>query len=516
MAKHDYERLSAQDFSLLVFEKPNVHMHVTSTQVFEAGPLRKPDGGINIEMFRRAIDGVLHLIPRYRQRLMWTPIENRPVWVDDSHFHLNYHIRHTALPRPGGDTELKQLVARVKEQQLDRARPLWEMWVVEGLQGDRFATVSKVHHCMLDGISGVDLAHVLFSPKPDYEIQEAPRYVPHQAPSQLELLSDAVMHRLSLPFQLARGVTHFRRHAADQMHDLRIRAQAIRELLGYVIEPGSQTPINGAIGMHRRVDWMTTPLAHLEAIGHAMDCTVNDVVLASVAGAVREYLISRRVHPGEIDFRVSAPVNVRGKEDRGKLGNRVSSWIIPLPIAEANARKRLEALHKFTSELKASKQALGVETMMAIAEWAPASWMAVGARVINGPINMIVTNVPGPRKPLYLLGARLLQLYPLVPLLENTGLGIALITYAGQICWGFNADYEMVPDLPNFVRMLATSINELAAAAGVELEHRPIEIAAAKPAPRPVATGRRQGKLRRERALPAKPSAVPVEQATAS
>jgi len=515
MAKHAYERLSAQDFSFLAFEKPNVHMHVTSTQVFEAGPLRTPGGGIDIELFRRAIESVLHLIPRYRQRLMWTPIENRPVWVDDSHFHLNYHIRHTALPRPGGDVELKQLVARVKEQQLDRTRPLWEMWVVEGLQGDRFATVSKVHHCMLDGISGVDLAHVLFSTKPDYDLHEAPRYIPHQVPSQFELLRDALMKRMSLPFQLARGVSHFRRHAADLLHDLRIRTQAIKELLGYVIEPASVTPINGQIGLHRRVDWLTTPLAHLEAIGHATSCTVNDVVLACVAGAVREYLISRRVHPGEIDFRVSAPVNVRGKEDRGKLGNRVSSWIIPLPIGEPSARKRLEMLHQFTTELKASKQALGVETMMAIAEWTPARWMAVGARAINGPINMIVTNVPGPRKPLYLLGAKLLQLFPQPPLLENTGLTVALITYAGQVCWGFNADYEMVPDLPNVVGLLAASIEELAAAAGVELERRPYQIAEAKPTPTRTSTARKHGRPQHQAPSEAQPPAAPVEHAHA-
>lgn len=467
---HKYERLSGQDYSFLVFESPNVHTHVGATQIFEAGPLRTSDGGINAELYKRSIESVLHLIPRYRQRLMWIPIENRPVWVDDPEFNIDYHIRHTALPRPGSDEELKRLTARIMGRQLDRARPLWEMWVVEGLEGDRFAVISKLHHCMVDGTSGVDLAHLTLSPTPKYEIREPRRYVPHSGPTGWELLGDSLWRRLSLPFQVADGWKNFRRETKDLRHELRVRAQAVAEVLGWATLPRAQSPLNGQQGPHRRFDWLITPLADCKAVSKATGCSVNDVVLATVTGAVREFFISRRVHPGDIEFRVATPVNVRREEERGKLGNRVSSWLVQLPIGEADARQRLEQIHRETEELKASKQALGVDIMMALAEWQPAILISMGLRATNRSSNMTVTNIPGPPAELYLLGARLLEMYSAVPLLENQGLGITILSYAGKMCWGFNADYELVPDLRNFVKMIDASFKEVVRVTGVRPE----------------------------------------------
>jgi diacylglycerol O-acyltransferase / wax synthase len=234
------------------------------------------------------------------------------------------------------------------------------------------------------------------------------------------------------------------------------------------MRPASQSPLNGRLCPHRRFEWLTMPFGDVKAVSRALGCSVNDVVLATVAGAVREFCIARRAHPDEIDFRVSAPVSVRRDEDRGRLGNAVSSWIVRLPIDEPDARRRLEAIHRVTDELKRSRQALGVQLMMAAAEWAPQALLSLGARAASGPINMIVTNVPGPQFPLYSLGARLVALYPLVPLLENTGLGVALFSYDGQLCWGFNADYDLLPDLRVFVRAVDGSFRALSAAAGVE------------------------------------------------
>ena len=465
MPSSSYERLSAQDYSFLVFEKPSIHMHVAATQIFEAGPLRTADGGIDIEAFKRAIEAVLHLIPRYRQRLRWIPLENHPVWIDDRQFNIDYHIRHTSLPRPGGDEQLKRLSARIMAQQLDRSRPLWETWVVEGLQGDRFAVINKIHHCMIDGSSGVDLAQILLSPFPDYEIGETPRYIPRSAPSGWELLRDSLVRRLSLPLQAIRDLGLFSRQTADMGRELLVRGQAIRELLGSAVYPASETPLNGRLGPHRRFDWLTMPLADFKAVSKALGCSINDLVLTTVAGAVREFLMLRHVHPEDIDFRAAAPVSVRREEERGKLGNRVSSWIVPLPIGVADPRERLEAIHKLTQELKASKQALAVQMIMAIAEWTPAALLSLGARAVSGPINMIVTNVPGPQFPLYMLGARLIELFPQVPLLENTGLGVALFSYDGKLCWGFNADYQLVPDLRSFVKAIDSQFKELAAVA---------------------------------------------------
>ena len=229
----------------------------------------------------------------------------------------------------------------------------------------------------------------------------------------------------------------------------------------------SDTPLNGRLSPYRRFDWLNTPLARVKAVRKELDCSVNDVVLATVTGAVREYLLRRRVDPDGIDFRVSAPVSVRKDDERGKLGNRVSSWILRLPIELENPLAQVRALTETTRELKESEQALGVDMIMKAAEFAPASLMALGAQASSGPVNSIVTNVPGPQFPLYTLGARLLAMYPQVPLLDQMGLGIALFSYDGQLSWGFNADFELVPDLPAFKREVERSFERLCEAAGV-------------------------------------------------
>jgi diacylglycerol O-acyltransferase / wax synthase len=476
MAKCKYDRLSAPDRFFLVVENANLHMHAGGVNIYEAGPLRTPEGGINIQLYKRAIESVLHRVPRYRQRLAWIPIENQPVWVDDPDFNLDYHIHHTALPRPGSEQQLKQLASRILAQQLDRSRPLWEIWVVEGLQDNRVAAINKIHHCMFDGISGMDLTQILFSPKPDYEIQEAPPYVPHSTPSGWELWRDAIGRRASLPFEIVRGAWVFGRQTEDLRGELTVRARALADLIGYATQPAQETPLNAAVGPRRRVDWLEMPLSQIKAVSKTCDCTVNDVVLATVAGAVREFLMARHVHPEDTGFRVLTPVNVRRPEERGRLENRVSNWFVDLPIGEANPRKRLDILKKTTAQLKSSRQALGVEMMEPVLEWAPTMLLSLSMRAMSSLTNMIVSNIPGPQIPLYVLGARVLDFYPILPLAANQGLEVAIISYAGKMCWGFSADYELVPDLRNFVKMIEASFAELAQAVGAQdLEHKPAE-----------------------------------------
>jgi len=467
MPRYAYELLSAQDNSFLLMERPHVHMHVGATQIYEAGPLRKPDGGIDIMAFKRSVESILHLIPRYRQKLKWIPYEYHPVWIDDRRFNLDYHIRHTSLPRPGSDAQLKQLAGRIMAQQLDRTKPLWEFWVVEGLEGDRFAVISKVHHCMIDGQSGAELVQVMMSLTPDQELPQALPYIPRPAPSGIELWLDQWGRRLRIPAEALRSLLDFGGQAADVQHEILTRLSALTELAGYAIRSASDTPLNGRIGPHRRVNWLSMPLEDVKAVRRVLGCSVNDVVLATVSGAVRAYLIRRRVNPDRLDFRVSAPVSVRREEERGTLGNRVSSWILRLPIGETDAVKRVETIRRVTQQLKKSQQALGVEMLMAAAEWAPAQLLSLGSRATSAPINMIVTNVPGPQIPLYMLGARLLDMFPQVPLLENTGLGIALFSYDGRLFWGFNADPDLIPDLPAFVQAIETSFQELQASASI-------------------------------------------------
>jgi WS/DGAT/MGAT family acyltransferase len=383
------------------------------------------------------------------------------VWVDDADFNIDYHVRHTSLPRPGSTEQLKNLAARIMAQQLDRAKPLWEYWIIEGLEGDRFAIITKIHHCMIDGSSGVDLAQIMMSLTPERKIPEPIPYIPRPAPTPTELLTDHLARRATLPLRIVRGIQALVDEAESMRDEALVRLAALRDLAGYAIKFASETPLNGTLGARRYLDWLVMDLAEVKKVRRALGCTVNDVVLATVTGAVRRYMIRRRVDPDTLDFRVSAPVSVRREEDRGKLGNKVSSWIVPLPIDRADPLEQLRELNLRTEELKQSKQALGVEMLMAAAEWAPSQLMSLGARATSGPINMIVTNVPGPQMPLYLMGAELLEMYPQVPLLANTGLGIALVSYNGKMFWGFNCDPDLVPDEAQFVEEIQAAFKAL-------------------------------------------------------
>ncbi|MDH3686242.1 MAG: wax ester/triacylglycerol synthase family O-acyltransferase [Myxococcales bacterium] len=470
MPDYAYDRLSAQDNSFLLGETPSAHMHIAGAQIFELEPLRGADGGVDFEKVRAATEAVLHLIPRYRQKLSWIPLTQRPVWIDDPDFNLDYHIRHTSLPEPGSVEQLRRLASRIMGQQLDRERPLWETWVVEGLEGDRFALISKFHHCMIDGESGVDLAQVLLSIAPEYEIRPPEPYYPRPEPSGGELLRSELARRALLPVQIARGAASLFGEAEDVREELGQRVRAVGEMLGWTLKPASGTPLNGEIGPHRRVDWLAHSLADVKAVRRAAGATVNDVVLTTVTGALAAYLRRRGVDPSSLDFRISAPVSVRRDEEQGKMGNRVSSWIVRLPLDQPDPLSRLAAIHETTSQLKSSNQALGVDTIMQVAEWTPPVLLSLGAQASSGPINSIVTNVPGPQFPLYLLGARLLEMFPIPPLLPEMGLAIGLFSYDGRVFWGLNADYERVPDLDSFRRFIDSAFVEFAEAVDVKVE----------------------------------------------
>lgn len=468
MTKTYSDRLSAQDNSFLLMETPNCHMHVSSTMLYEAAELRGENGGIDFEKIKRATESYLHLIPRYRQKLHFIPLENHAVWVDDRHFSLEYHVRHTALPQPGTEDQLKKLSARIMAQPLDRTRPLWETWIVEGLENDRFAVITKIHHCMIDGASGVGIAQIMMSDNPSPKIVEAPTFVPRPAPPNSELLRDEVLRRTSLPLQILKGLNAFVAETEDLATEVTSRAKILWQTLGQGLK-ASPTPMNGPPSPHRKFDWLETPLADIKALRKGLGCSVNDVVLTVVTGAVRDFLKMRGARPEDLDFKISAPVSIRKEEEKGRMGNRVSSWIIGLPIDEADPLLQLQRIHQTTQELKETNQALGVEMIMKVAEAAPASLLSLGAQSVSGPINSIVTNVPGPQFPLYLQGAKLISLFPQVPLLGEMGLGIALMSYNGKVCWGFNANPDVIPDLAEFVTFVRNTIKSVAQAAGVKL-----------------------------------------------
>jgi len=467
MARYTYDRLSYEDNVFLQMETPSMPMHISGTQIFRAGPLAGEDGGIDVATIRRLTESVLHRIPRYRQKLAWIPGEQHAVWVDDAHFSLDYHLRHTSLPRPGSEAQLKRLAALIMEQPLDRARPLWETWVVEGLEGGRFALISKVHHCMMDGGSGVDLSQILQSPSPDREIHEAPRFIPRPLPSPEELRRDARMRRISLPLRWLGGLYDFARSSEDWVGDIAIRVDAVRELLSRQLRRPSDTPLNGPVGPHRIFDWISLPIGDVDQVRNALSCTVNDVVLVTLTGAIREFLIRRQVRPDELDFRVAAPADARGSQEQGSAGNLVSTRTIPLPLHEGDPLRQLEALTETTLELEASSAAMGNDVMMAIMEGLP---FDPPVSLASRTVNTLVTNVRGPDFPLYLLGAEMLECYPQAPLLEGMGLAIGVLSYNGRICFGLNADYDRVPDLADFTRLLRRSFASLARAGGVAVE----------------------------------------------
>ena len=481
MSRYAYERLSAQDAGFLWAETPNQPMHVGGVAVLDAGPLNREDGSIDIDAYRRHVESVLHWIPRYRQKIEWTPIEGWPVWIDDRQFDIGHHIRHIALPRPGTPAQLKELAARINARRLDRRHALWEIWVIEGVaEGEQFALLNKIHHCMIDGAAGADLSQILMSPSPRIEPVDVVPYWPRQAPARSELLRDAIALSVARPVALARGALSAMlrngraeskgaddpRESGDQ-YTLGQRARSMRHLFKYATSNASETPLNGELGPHRRVEWLTMPLEDVKDLRRVLDCTVNDVVLATVTEAVRRYLFRRRIDHRQIDFRIAAPVSMRRPEHDRRQGNHVSSWVVPLPLALEGPLDQLAAIREETLALKESDAALALDSLMQVAEWLPGPLLARGLRAIggSGPVNMIVTNVPGPQFPLYFAGAKLLALYPIVPLIPGGGLGVALFSYEGKLCWGFNGDFELVPDLGAFVDDVRAAFERLRQAA---------------------------------------------------
>jgi WS/DGAT/MGAT family acyltransferase len=463
MARYAYDRLTALDHSFLLFERANAYMHVASTILFDVGPLRTPEGGVDAEAIRDATAALLHRIPRYRQKLVNIPIEGRPVWVDDPSFNIDYHIRHTSLPRPGSQRQLKRLSARIMQQHLDRERPLWEMWIVEGLEGDRFALISKVHHCMIDGVSGVDLLRILMSPRPDAEIPAPPMFVPRPTPSGFELARDEIWRRLTLPLKAIGDLSQFLGEARDARRELASRLRSLSSMLGRSLGSASATPLNQPIGPHRRFDWFSMELSDIKRLRRTLGGSLNDVVLTIVTGAVRRFLEARQCDPAAIRFRVMAPVSVRSRQEQGALGNRVSAWLVDLPVGEPDPREQLARICQQTRDLKESKQAVAAELLTQAAEFTPTALLALGARNATRvlPFNMVVTNVPGPQTPMYLLGARMLEIYPHVPLMDQLALNVALMSYQGRLFWGVNADYDAIPDLHPFVLAIRDAFADL-------------------------------------------------------
>jgi len=458
------DRLTGLDSSFLHLERDSTHMHVAACSVF-AGSAPTYDELVE------AIESRLHLVPRYRQRLAFVPLgQGRPVWVDDPHFNLRYHVRHTALPRPGGDSELKRLASRVFSQALDRSRPLWELWLVEGLAGDSFAVLSKTHHALVDGISGVDIATVLFDTSAD-PLPVAPpeqEWNARPVPSRAQLLADALLERTTVPAEVMRGVRATLRGPRTVARRAGKALGSVGALAWTGLQAAPPSPFNQRIGPHRRFTWVRADLGQFKAIKNSLGGTVNDVVLAVVAGALGKYMRLHDEPTEDVGLKAMVPVSVRADVERGALGNRVAAMWATLPVGLADPVERLHTVSEAMVDVKQSGQAVGAEILTAVSGFAPPTIMAQAARLQARQrlFNLVVTNVPGPQFPLYLLGRELQSIYPMVPLAENTALGIAILSYNGRLNFGLVGDYDALADLEVLADELRSSIDELAAAAG--------------------------------------------------
>jgi diacylglycerol O-acyltransferase / wax synthase len=459
------DRLTALDSSFLHLERGAAHMHVASCMTFLG------DAPTHDELVA-GVEARLHLVPRYRQRLATVPLDQgRPVWVDDPHFNARYHVRHTALPSPGGEPELKRLAGRVFSQRLDRSKPLWEIWLVEGLRGGRFALLSKTHHALVDGVSGVDISTVLFDAKPDPAPVAPPDqpWIPRPVPSSAELLADAVLERATVPGEMLRGVRATLRAPRRVAGRVGRSLGALGAFAWAGISSAPPSPYNVEIGPHRRFEWVQGDLDRFRAIKAALGGTVNDVVLTAVAGALGAHLRAHGHPTRELVLKAMVPVSVRADVERGALGNRVSAMYAPLPVGVVDPLARFELVRDAMRGLKESGQAVSAEVITRLGDFASPTIMSQAARLQARQrlFNVVVTNVPGPQHPLYLAGRQLEHIYPMVPLAAQQALGIALMSYDGRLDFGLNADYDALEDLDALAGLLGAAVEELTDAAGV-------------------------------------------------
>jgi len=455
------DRLTAVDASFLVQEGRSSHMHVGSILIFEGPP----------PAYRDVLEGIesrLHMVPRYRQKLAFPRLQaGRPVWVDDPTFNLEYHLRHTALPRPGELDQLRLLAGRIYSQRLDRSKPLWETWLVQGLSDGRFALITKTHHSMIDGIAGVDLASVLFDLSPVPREFDPEPWTPSPEPTQAELIADGVKDFVKTPLSAVSRAIGAVQRPGRAVREVRDAAEALGEVAWANLNPSPQTPLNVPIGPHRRIRWVATRLDEFKQVKNRLGGTVNDVVLAVVAGALRRWLHSRGVRTEGLELRALVPASIRTEDDQGAPGNRIAAMRGPLPVYVDDPVERLRIVSEAMTGLKESKQALGAEVIAGLQDFAPPTILAQASRLNFSTrlFNLIVTNVPGPQFPLYMHGRELQELIPLAFLPEEHALAIAIMSYNGQAYFGLLADYDAMPDLDFVGESLEESLGELLAAA---------------------------------------------------
>jgi WS/DGAT/MGAT family acyltransferase len=450
--------MSALDASFLEFEDAVTHMHIGSIAVFE-GPPPTHEG------LRADVLAKLALVPRYRQLVRFVPFRaGLPVWVDDPHFNLDYHLRRTALPRPGGENQLRLLIGRVMSQQLDRSKPLWEMWIAEGLEEDRWALFSKVHHCMVDGVAGSDLLTVLLDRERDAAPTARQPWTPTAAPDGLALLAQALVGDLLVGYAAARAL----RTPFELLRRGQDAARGVLRMRG-LVRPAPPCSLNGSVGPHRRWSMARARLADVQTVRASFGGTVNDVVLACITGGFRALLLSRGESVERV-VRTMVPVSVRSPDEHGDYNNRVSAMFAELPVAVEDPVDRLRSISAQMGDLKESHEAVAGEVLTALGGFAPPLLLALGerlaTRVPQHNINTVTTNVPGAQYPLYAAGRKMLEAFPYVPLGGHVRVGVAIFSYDGAVTFGVTGDYDTAADIEVVCDGIERAMAELSHACG--------------------------------------------------
>ena len=463
MPQRHLDRLSSIDASFLHQEGPTSHMHIGGVLIFQGPPPPFVD-------YLNHVRSRLHLVPRYRQKLATPPLESgRQLWVDDPDFNIEYHVRHTALPAPGSEEQLFLLTSRIASQQLDRDKPLWENWLVEGLEGDRFAVISKTHHSLVDGVSGVDLATVMFDLEPDPPApqEDLEPWRPQREPSSVELVAAGVRGMLGTTAGIMTRAVSAATRPASSVRKLRDAAEGVGEIAWAGLNPAPETPLNVEIGPHRRYAVVRHQLADYKRVKNAFGGTVNDVVLTVVSGALARWLESRGIRSEGLEMRALVPVSVRTDVHQGTLGNQLAAMRGPLPLYIHDPVSRLAFVRRAMDGLKESKQAVGAATLAAVNNLAPPTILAEASRLNFSTrlFNLLVTNIPGPQVPLYVLGRQLEDLFPLAFLPKNHALAVAIMSYNGGLDYGLLGDYDALPDIDVIAEGIDASLQDLLAAA---------------------------------------------------
>lgn len=460
MSQRELTRLSAVDAGFLVQERQGSHMHIGGLMIFE-GPM--PD----IDILKAHIRSRLHLVPRYRQRLAWAPLEaGRPFWTDDPEFNLSYHVRDAALPAPGNDEQLELMCARIFSQRLDRQKPLWEMWLIDGLAGGRFAMILKTHHAVIDGIAGVDVGTVLLGLEPTTDIDEPQPWRPGPFPTGGELLEIGLRDASRAPKNAARRAIKLARGDDDARAELGEFVNGATKAITETMDAAPRTPLNGPITQHRRFKIVRNSLDDFKEIKTLLDTTLNDVVLTVTSDALGRWLRSRYYPTDGLKLRALVPVSTRPKQKRGeaaKSGNELLAMRGSLPVEEMDTLKRLNYIKNSMDGLKKNNQAVAADALTAVQNFAPPTILAQASRLNFSTrlFNLLVTNVPGPQMPLYLLDRPMVDAFPIPFLAENHTMAVAVMSYHGRINFGILADYDAVPDVQVVADGLSDSRDDL-------------------------------------------------------